>query len=136
MICLRVGRLFQNLKESPMTDRTFDVNAMFEGYRNAFAPVLRAQQEAMKSVERLARYQFGVAGDYLDWSIAHSKATVAAKSAAEMVGQHTDINTRLSEQLKKRVQEFASIASETQGTVSQWLGEATAKVAEATKKAA
>ncbi|HSY07651.1 MAG TPA: phasin family protein [Steroidobacteraceae bacterium] len=119
-----------------MTDRTFDVNTWFESYRNAFAPVLRAQQEALKSVERLAHYQFGVAGDYLDWSLAQTKAAVAAKSAAELVGQHTDINGRLSEQLKKRAQEFAAIATETQGVVNQWLGEASAKVAEAAKKAA
>jgi phasin family protein len=124
------------LKENPMTDRTFDVNTWFESYRSAFAPVLRAQQEAMKSVERLARYQFGVAGDYLDWSLAQTKAAVAAKSAAELAAQHTDINGRLSEQLKKRAQEFTAIATETQGAVSQWLGEATAKVAEAAKKAA
>jgi phasin family protein len=119
-----------------MTDRTFDVNTWFESYRSAFAPVLRAQQEAMKSVERLARYQFGVAGDYLDWSLAQTKAAGAAKSAAELVAQHTDINGRLSEQLKKRAQEFTAIATETQGAVNQWLGEATAKVAEAAKKAA
>jgi len=124
------------LKENPMTDRTFDVNTWFESYRSAFAPVLRAQQEAMKSVERLARYQFGVAGDYLDWSLAQTKAAGAAKSAAELVAQHTDINGRLSEQLKKRAQEFTAIATETQGAVNQWLGEATAKVAEAAKKAA
>jgi phasin family protein len=119
-----------------MTDRTFDVNAWFESYRSAFAPVLRAQQEAMKSVERLARYQFGVAGDYLDWSLAQTKAAVAAKSATELYAQHTDINGRLSEQLKKRAQEFTAIATETQGVVTQWLGEASAKVAEAAKKAA
>jgi phasin family protein len=119
-----------------MTDNTFDVNSSFESYRSAFAPVLRAQQEAMKSVERLARYQFGVAGDYLEWSLAQTKATVAAKSAAELVGQHSEINGRLSEQLKKRAQEFAAIATETQGAVSEWLGEATAKVAAAAKKAA
>ena len=119
-----------------MTDRTFDVNTLFDSYRSAFAPVLRAQQETMKSVERLARYQFGVAGDYLDWSLAQTKAAVAAKSASELVAQHTDINSRLSEQLKKRAQEFTAIATEPQGVVSQWLNEATAKTAEAAKKAA
>jgi phasin family protein len=118
-----------------MTDRTFDVNTWFETYRSAFAPVSRAQQEALKSVERLAHYQFGVAGDYLEWSLAQTKAAVAAKSAGELVGQHTEINSRFSEQLKKRAQEFAAIATETQGAVSQWLGEASAKVAEAAKKA-
>jgi phasin family protein len=119
-----------------MTDRPFDVNTWFDSYRNAFAPVLRAQQEAMKSVERLARYQFAVAGDYLEWSLAQTKAAVGAKSVTELTSQHTEINGRFGEQLKKRAQEFTAIATETQGVVSQWLGEATAKVTEAAKKAA
>jgi phasin family protein len=119
-----------------MTDRPFDMNTWFDSYRSAFAPVLRAQQEAMKSVERLARYQFAVAGDYLDWSLAQTKAAVGAKSVTELASQHTEINGRFGEQLKKRAQEFTAIATETQGAVTQWLGEATAKVTEAAKKAA
>ncbi len=37
-----------------MIDRTFDPNAMIAAAREAFAPVLKAQQEGFKTIERLA----------------------------------------------------------------------------------
>jgi hypothetical protein len=115
-----------------MAMNTLDMSTLFDAFRNSFAPVLRAQQEGITAVERLARYQFAVAGDYLDWSIAGAKTTVAAKTPDELNTKLSDLNTRFSELLKKRSQEFATIASEAQGAVTQWFGEA----AEAAKKAA
>lgn len=118
-----------------MADRTFDLSTMFDVYRDAFAPVLRAQQEGFKTLERLARYQFAVAGDYLDWSLAHAGAAVHTKSVADLVGQQTELNTRLGDKLRTRAEEFSKIATETQGAVTQWF-DATAKAAEGVKKAA
>lgn len=119
-----------------MTVSSLDMSTLFDAYRNSFAPVLRAQQEGITAIERLARYQFAVAGDYLDWSIAQAKTGVGAKSPDELTSKLSELNTRFSELLKKRSQEFATIASEAQGAVTQWFGEAGAKVAEAAKKAA
>jgi hypothetical protein len=119
-----------------MSDRGFDLNAMFDVYKDAFAPVLKAQQEGFKTVERLARYQFAVAGDYLDWSLAQVGAAVHTKSVADLVGQQTDLNTRLGDKLRARAEEFSRIATETQGVVTQWFDATAAKVAESAKKAA
>jgi hypothetical protein len=119
-----------------MTDKTFDLSAMFNAYKDAFAPVLKAQQEGLKTVERLARYQFAVAGDYLDWSLAQANAAVNTKSVTELVGQATDLNSRLSDKLRARTDEFTQIATETQGAVTQWFDATAAKVAESAKKAA
>ena len=119
-----------------MTQRTFDLSNLFDTYRDAFAPLLRAQQEALKTVERLARYQFAVAGDYLEWSLGQAKASVGPKSAAELIGQQTTLNVSLSDKLRARAEEFSKIATETQGAVTQWLDETSAKVAEKAKKAA
>ncbi len=119
-----------------MTDRTFDFSNLFNTYRDAFAPVLRAQQEGFKTFERLARYQFAVAGDYLDWSLAQAGAAVHTKSAADLVGQQTELNTRLGDKLRTRAEEFSQIATQTQGVVTQWIDATTTKVAESVKKAA
>ena len=119
-----------------MSDRTFDLSAMFNVYKDAFAPVLKAQQEGFKTLERLARYQFAVAGDYLDWSLAQANATVHTKSVTELVGQQTDLNTKLGDKLRSRAEEFSQIATETQGAVTQWFDATTAKVAVSAKKAA
>ncbi len=47
-----------------MTMKTLDFTALFDTYRQAFAPVIAAQQSGLKTLERLARYNCSVAGDY------------------------------------------------------------------------
>ncbi|HEX9474014.1 MAG TPA: phasin family protein [Steroidobacteraceae bacterium] len=119
-----------------MTDRIFDTNALLETYRNAFAPAIQAQQEAIKAIERLARYQYAVAGDYLEWSLTQAQAVVSAKSPAELVAKQTELSSKIGEQLRGRVQELTTIASESQNTLTTLFNVASAKVVELTKKAA
>ena len=119
-----------------MTQPTFDFSALFDTYRQALAPVIAAQQSSLKTVERLARYQFAVAGDYLDWSLAHVKSSAEPKSVADLVTEQTALNTSFKDKLRARAEEFTQIASETQGTVTKWFDEANAKVADTAKKAA
>lgn len=119
-----------------MSDRTFDVNALIDAYRNAFAPALDAQQEGLKSFDRLARYQYAIAGDYLEFGLAHAKATFSGKSGQELASAQTDLVTRLGDQLRKRAEEFVTIAAESQSTLTKVVGEVTAKAASVAKKAA
>jgi hypothetical protein len=119
-----------------MTQPTFDFSTLFETYKTAMAPVYRAQQEGLKTLERLAHYQFAVAGDYLEWSLGQAKASVGPKSAADMIGQQSALNVSFSDKLRARAEEFSKIATETQGAVTQWFDETSAKVAEKAKKAA
>jgi hypothetical protein len=119
-----------------MTQNTFDLTALFDSYKEALAPVFRAQQEGLKTIERLARYQFAVAGDYLDWSLSQAKASVGPKSAADLLREQTALNTQFGEKLRARGDEFRQIATETQGAVSQFIGDTSAKVASSAKKAA
>ncbi len=119
-----------------MNTRTFDPTTLIETYRDALAPALRAQQEALKALERVARYQYAVAGDYLEWSLTQAQAFLAAKSPAELVAKQAELGSKISEQLRGRVQELTTITSESQGTLNQLFNEATAKVVEQAKKAA
>jgi hypothetical protein len=119
-----------------MSDPTFDPKTILEAYRNAFAPALKAQQEGLKAIDRAGRYQYAVAGDYLEWSLAQGKAALAAQTPAEFVSKQVELATALSEKLRGRVQEFVSLATEAQSGFSQMVSDATTKVAEVTKKAA
>lgn len=119
-----------------MTDFNFDPSALLEAYRNSLAPVLRAQQEGLKALDRFAHYQYAVAGDYLEWSLAQAKASIAAKNPGELVAKQAELTSKFSDQLRSRVQEFSSIASEAQVTLTQFFDEASAKFSEVTKKAA
>jgi hypothetical protein len=119
-----------------MTAQTFDFTKLFDTYRQAFAPVIAAQQTGLKTLERVARYQYAVAGDYLEWALSHAKASAEPRSIADTVTQQSALNTAFGEKLRARAQEFNQIASETQGTVTKFFDEANAKVAETAKKAA
>jgi hypothetical protein len=118
-----------------MSDSPFDPKTIFEAYRNAFAPALKAQQESIQAIDRLGRYQYAVAGDYLEWSLNHAKAAVAAQSPAELVSKQVELATALSEKLRVRASEFATLASDAQASFTQVVTETTAKVAEMSKEA-
>ena len=68
-----------------MTDTTFDPKTIFETYRSALAPALKVQQESVKALDRVGRYQYAVAGDYLEWSLAQAKAALGAQTPADFV---------------------------------------------------
>jgi hypothetical protein len=110
-----------------MTDQTFNPTALLEGFRTALAPVLRAQQEGLKAVERFARFQYAVAGDYLEFSLSQAKAAANAKTPTEAFAKQSELGTKLNEQLRGRVQEFSTLATEAQATLTTLIDDATAK---------
>ena len=119
-----------------MIDKNLDPNTLFDTYRNAFAPVIHAQHEGLKALERMARYQYAVAGDYMEWSLSHAQAFLAAKSPVEFAAKQAELGSKIGEQLRGRVQELTTIARESQSTLSQLFNEASSKVADLSKKAA
>ena len=119
-----------------MSDTTFDPAKILEAYRNAFAPAFKTQQEGLKAIDRVGRYQYAVAGDYLDWSLAQAKAALNAQNPSEFVTKQVELATALSDKLRARAQEFVSLATETQTSFTEVITEATAKVAEVAKRKA
>ncbi len=119
-----------------MPDFNFDPSAALETYRSVFAPTLRAQQEALKTMERFGRYQFAVATDYLEWGVAQAKANLSPSTPAELTESQTALATQFGEKMQGRVKEFVNLATEARATFSQLVGETTAKVAETIKKSA
>ena len=124
-----------------MTDRTFDLNAWLETYKDAFTSFTRAQQDGFRTLERFARFHYAVAGDCLEAGLAQTKAALSAKAAvgtqamADLLAKQAELGTQLSEKLRARAQEFSSLASEVQESVSSFAAEA-ANRATGAKKAA
>jgi len=121
---------------STFDPKAFDPKTMFETYRTALAPGLKAQQESLKTIDRVGRYQYAVAGDYLEWTLAQAKASFAAQTPADLMSKQIELATALSEKLRSRVQEFVNLATDAQTSFNQVLTEATTKVAEVTTKKA
>jgi Phasin protein len=119
-----------------MNNTTFDPNAIIEAYRKTFAPTAKAQQEGVNVIDRVGRYQYAVAGDYLEWTLAQAKAALGAQTPTDFVSKQMELANALGEKLRARAQEFVTLATEAQSSFSQVVSETTAKVAEVTKKAA
>jgi phasin family protein len=117
-----------------MTDTTFDPKTIFETYKNAFAPALKVQQEGLKALDRVGRYQYAVAGDYLEWSLAQAKAAVGAQTPAEFISRQVELTTALSERLRARAQEFVKLAADAQSGVSEAVNESVNRAAAETKR--
>jgi hypothetical protein len=118
-----------------MTTRTFDPNTLIAATREAFAPVIKAQQEGFKTLERLARLQYAVAGDVLESGLARVHATFAAATASELINKQTELTSQFADKLRARAEEFATMTSELQAKFSQ-LGSEIAAHAVPTRKAA
>ena len=118
-----------------MTERTFDTNAVLNATREAFAPVLKAQQDGFKTFERLARLQYAVAGDVLESGLARVSATFTATTATDLFNRQTELNTQFVDKLRARAEEFATVTSEIQSKLSQLGNEMAAKAVPARKAA-
>jgi len=118
-----------------MTDRTFDPNQMLAAAREAFAPMLKAQQESFKTFERLARLQYAVAGDVLETGLARVNAAFSAGTPTELFSRHTELNTQFVDKLRSRAEEFATVTSEIQAKFTQFGSEIAAKAVHARKAA-
>lgn len=119
-----------------MTQRTSDPNTWIDTYRDSFASMQKAQEQGFKTFERFARLQYAVAGDYLEAGIAHTQAAVSVKTPAELLAKQTELNADLGEKLRARAEEFATLASEVQGSVSSFTTDAASRTAVAAKKGA
>ncbi|HYB65948.1 MAG TPA: phasin family protein [Steroidobacteraceae bacterium] len=124
-----------------MTDRTYDINTWLETYKETVASFSKAQQDGFKALERFARFNYAVAGDYLEAGLAHARAALSARAAvgtqavADLLGKQAELSNQLSEKLRVRAQEFSTLASEVQESVSNFAAEAATRAA-GTKKAA
>jgi hypothetical protein len=118
-----------------MTDQTFDANKILNATREAFAPVLKAQQDGFKTLERLARLQYAVAGDVLESGLARVNATFAATSASELLNKQTELTSQFAEKIRARAQEFATVTSEIQTKISEFSTEIAAKAVPSRKAA-
>jgi hypothetical protein len=118
-----------------MTDQNFDPSKILSATREAFAPVLKAQQEGFKALERLARLQYAVAGDVLETGLARVNATFAASSPTELLNKQSELTSQFVDKLRTRAQEFATVTSEIQTKMSDFSTEIAAKAVPARKAA-
>jgi len=119
-----------------MTDATFDPNTYLDTFRETFASVTKAQKEGLKAIERLARFQYAVVGDYLEAGIAQTQAALTAKTPVELIAKQTELGAQLGEKLRTRAQEFSNLATDVQGSAAAFATETTSRASASAKKTA
>jgi Phasin protein len=124
-----------------MTDR-FDFDAWMENYKDTFTSFTKAQQEGFRTLERFARFNYAVAGDCLEAGLAQVRAVLSARASvgtqvvADLLSRQAELSKELSEKLRARTQEFSSLASEVQESVSNFAADAAGRAASGPRKAA
>ncbi len=124
-----------------MSDRMYDLNTWLETYKETVASFSKAQQDGFKALERFARFNYAVAGDCLEAGLAHARAALTARAAvgtqaaADLLAKQAELGNQLSEKLRVRAQEFSTLASDVQESVSNFATEAATRAA-GTRKAA
>jgi hypothetical protein len=114
-----------------MTDRTYDLQAWLETYKETFTSFAKAQQEGFKALERFARFHYAVAGDVLEASLAQAhaafgvRATAGTQAIADLLKKQAELGTQLSDKLRTRAQEFSTLAGEVQESMDSLLADAT-----------
>ena len=118
-----------------MSDTTFDPKSILETYRTAFAPAIKAQREGVKALDRVGRYQYDVAGDYLEWGLAQASAALVAQTPSDFLSKQLELTTALGEKLRARAQEFVALATDAQTSFVETAKESAVKVAGEANKA-
>ena len=124
-----------------MPDRTYDLNAWLETYKDTFTSFTRAQYDGFKALERFARFHYAVAGDVLEAGLAQAKATLSARAEvgtqaiADLLQKQAELGTQLSEKLKARAQEFSALAAEVQESVGTFTADAANRATAANRAA-
>jgi phasin family protein len=104
-----------------MTNAAAEINAFIENARKLAEPVARLQELTARTFERFARYQYEVAGDYLNLGIATLHAATQSKGLPELMKKQSELANAAFEKQTQRSQDLLRIAGEAQADVTSWI---------------
>ena len=94
--------------------------------QRAFTPAVRLNEVVLGNVERVARFQYELAGDLMQLALDQMNATVRAKDLTTLLAQQREIATKFAEKGAQRQQALAELATESQASLASWIEDATA----------
>jgi len=111
-------------KESTMAVKFDDFSAYTDFAKRAFAPATRLNETVVGNFESLARFQYELAGDFMQLAIEQMQATVKAKDLGTLVARQSEIASKFVEKQTQRQQGFAKMATDAQARMSRLVEEA------------
>jgi phasin family protein len=94
--------------------------------KRTFAPATRFNEAVVANVERLARFQYELTGDLMQFGLDQLHATVNAKDLPTLLGKQREIAAKFTEKASSRQQALAEIVSESQAGLAKWIDDAAA----------
>ena len=93
--------------------------------KQAFAPATRFNEVMVANIERVARFQYDLVGDLMQFSLDQLNATVKAKDLPTLLSKQREIATKFAEKATTRQQVLAEMATESQAGFAKWIEDAT-----------
>ena len=94
--------------------------------KRAFSPATRLNETVVANVERIARFQYDLTGDLLQFGLDQLHATAKAKDLPTLWSKQRELATKFVEKAQARQKDMAEIASESQAGLAKWFEDATA----------
>jgi phasin family protein len=99
--------------------------------QRAFAPATRLNQVLAANFERVARFQYELAGDCMLFAIEQMNATAKAKDVPTLLAKQREIATKFAEKASTRQQALSTLVTESQADVAEWFEESAAAATKA-----
>ena len=96
--------------------------------KRALGPATRLNEAVVANVERIARFQYELTGDLLQFGLDQMQATVKAKDLPTLIAKQRELATRFVEKAQARQHAFAELATESQADLARWIDDAAAVV--------
>ena len=93
--------------------------------KRTFTPATRFNEVMVGNIERIARFQYELTGDLMQFALDQMNATVKAKDLPTLLSQQREITTKFAEKATTRQQTLAEMATESQAGFARWIEDAT-----------
>lgn len=110
-----------------MSNTTAEINSFVEQTRKLSAPFLKANELSAKAFERVARYQYELAGDMLNLGLAQLHAATQAKDVPALLQKQAELANTYFEKQTQRSQDLLKLASESQAEFTAFIDSTTAE---------
>lgn len=98
---------------------TENYEQIMEAQKQQYEPMLKWNALAVQAFERIARKNYEVSGDMLDYMVAQSQIPLNGKPAQELVADFVDGNREFGEKLAQRSAEYVELTKSLTSEVSE-----------------
>ncbi len=109
-----------------MPNPTEDLGTFLDFAKRAAVPAGRINALAARNIERTARLQYDLIGDWMQFAIEQMHATVTAKDFGTLLTRQAEIASQFVEKAAGRQQDLARLTADSQADFARWVDEASA----------